>query len=228
MKRSEISDHEVLKWAKERDQRSRIETIDVKDGEAIVFDGRLWHRSRNDHSSGCRSALLLQYTTPDTRIRIPNLEVLDWPLENLNQPEPPCVMVLGRDHYKENHTVPAPVLQQSRDPMETAPICDDIWPSWVGSLDVSLDKHDKWRSVPIYRGAGGCTSELSCHVSALRPDHTPHPPHQHREEELIIMLSGAAEILVVDDPEALEQITRRVTRGNVIYHRAFQWHTIRS
>jgi len=227
-KRSEISDHEVLKWAKERDQRSCIEMIDVKDGEAIVFDGRLWHGSRNERSSGCRSALLLQYATPDTRIRLPNPEVLDWPLEYLDQPEPPCVMVLGTDDYKQNRILAAPVLQQSRDPMETTSICDDIWPSWIGSLDVSLDRHEKWRSVPIYRGAGGCTSQFSCHVSVLKPNHTPHPLHQHQEEELIIMLSGNAEIVVSDTPEASEQKTTRVSRGHVVYHCAFQWHTIRS
>jgi len=42
------------------------------------------------------------------------------------------------------------------------------------------------------------------------------------------MLSGEAEIVVADDPEASERKSRRAARGNVIFHRAFQWHTIRS
>ena len=96
-KRQEVTDEVVLKWASERDHRSDIETFDVHDGEALVFDGRLWHGSRNEHKKGYRSALLLQYCTPATRIRMHELEGPAWPVRYLPEPRPPCVMVLGRN-----------------------------------------------------------------------------------------------------------------------------------
>ena len=35
--------------------------------------------------------------------------------------------------------------------------------------------------------------ELECHVTTLNPGMSPHPPHQHREEEMIIVKEGELE-----------------------------------
>jgi hypothetical protein len=41
---------------------------------------------------------------------------------------------------------------------------------------------------------------MSCHASVLVGGHSPHPPHTHREEELLIPLHGEAEIVIATSP----------------------------
>ena len=73
----------VLTWARERQADSEIVIAETINGEAILFDGRLWHASNNS-TNLTRSAVLLQYATPDTKIRIP--ASFDWPYQNLANP----------------------------------------------------------------------------------------------------------------------------------------------
>jgi XRE family transcriptional regulator, regulator of sulfur utilization len=63
--------------------------------------------------------------------------------------------------------------------------------------------------------------ELECHVTTLNPGETPHPPHQHPDEEVIIIKEGTVEALVNGQ-------TRRVGPGSVILQAANQLHTIRN
>jgi hypothetical protein len=37
---------------------------------------------------------------------------------------------------------------------------------------------------------------MEVHVSSLAHGKMPHPPHTHREEEILIMLSGAADLIL--------------------------------
>ncbi len=57
-RRGEASAQDVQKWAQHRDPRSRVETIDMCDSDALMFDGRLWHASHNTSPAGRRTALL--------------------------------------------------------------------------------------------------------------------------------------------------------------------------
>lgn len=68
----QIDEDELLAIARARDSRCAIECPPVRDGEAILFDGRIWHGARNARDDADRAALLLQYATPDTQIRIPD------------------------------------------------------------------------------------------------------------------------------------------------------------
>ena len=63
--------------------------------------------------------------------------------------------------------------------------------------------------------------ELECHVTTLNPGETPHPPHQHPDEELMIVKEGTVESLVNGE-------TRRVGPGSVIFQAANQLHAIRN
>ena len=79
LSRSEATSDRVAAWAREFDGAATIAQPDMKDGQAIVFDGRLWHGS---HHTGHdrRSALLLQYASAGTPIAFPDLDKLDeWP-----------------------------------------------------------------------------------------------------------------------------------------------------
>lgn len=63
-------------------------------------------------------------------------------------------------------------------------------------------------------------------MSILSPGITPHEPHSHQEEELLIMLSGETDI-VRPDKEIANIETREIIRpGSFVYYPAFQPHTI--
>lgn len=63
--------------------------------------------------------------------------------------------------------------------------------------------------------------ELECHVTTLNPGETPHPPHKHPDEEVIIIREGTVESLVNGE-------TRRVGPGSVIFQASNQLHSIRN
>jgi hypothetical protein len=105
--RTATSDIDILEWAQIRDERAQLVQLKMSDGDALLFDGRLWHSS-NNLSNLTRRALLLQYATPKTPIRIADLNYLDWPFRYLEEPLPRCVMVRGRGASDVNRIVPAP------------------------------------------------------------------------------------------------------------------------
>lgn len=63
--------------------------------------------------------------------------------------------------------------------------------------------------------------ELECHVTTLNPGQSPHAPHKHPDEELIIIKEGTVEALVNGQ-------TRRVGPGSVILQASNQMHGIRN
>jgi XRE family transcriptional regulator, regulator of sulfur utilization len=63
--------------------------------------------------------------------------------------------------------------------------------------------------------------ELECHVTTLNPGETPHPPHKHPDEEVIIVKEGVVESLVNGQ-------TKRVGPGSVIFQASNQLHSIRN
>ncbi|HYU80923.1 MAG TPA: cupin domain-containing protein [Vicinamibacterales bacterium] len=63
--------------------------------------------------------------------------------------------------------------------------------------------------------------ELEIHITTLNPGETPHPPHKHPDEELIIVKEGLVESL------ANGQL-KRVGPGSVVFQAANQMHSIRN
>jgi XRE family transcriptional regulator, regulator of sulfur utilization len=63
--------------------------------------------------------------------------------------------------------------------------------------------------------------ELECHVTTLNPGETPHPPHKHPDEELIIVKEGTVEAMVNGQ-------MKRVGPGSIIFQAANQMHSIRN
>ena len=90
--RDELCDDTVSDWAKEFDSDSRIVNLELKNGDAVVFDGRIWHASRNQTGHRIRIALLLQYAAADVPVRIP-VNYRDWPFRFEENRRPPCVVV---------------------------------------------------------------------------------------------------------------------------------------
>lgn len=63
--------------------------------------------------------------------------------------------------------------------------------------------------------------ELELHVTTLNPGEAPHPPHQHPDEEMIIIKEGTVE-------STLNGITRRAGPGSVIFQASNQMHGIKN
>ena len=63
--------------------------------------------------------------------------------------------------------------------------------------------------------------ELEIHVTTLNKGETPHPPHQHPDEELVIIKEGTVESLVNGQ-------LKRVGPGSIIFQAANQLHSIRN
>ncbi len=63
--------------------------------------------------------------------------------------------------------------------------------------------------------------ELECHITTLNPGASPHEPHKHPAEEVIIVKEGTVESLVNGQLKV-------VGPGSVIFQASNQMHTIRN
>jgi quercetin dioxygenase-like cupin family protein len=62
--------------------------------------------------------------------------------------------------------------------------------------------------------------ELEIHITTLMPGETPHPPHQHPAEELLIVKEGTVESLVNGQ-------LQRVGPGSIVFQASNQMHSLR-
>lgn len=214
-RRGEPSDDMVLNWAQEIDSHSALVQPAISDGECIVFDGRLWHGSAH-RAEGQRVALLFQYTTAGTAVSIPDLAQLEWPFRYKAELAP-AILVSGSVEPAATCVMP-PETEDNRILAE------------VHSLRLPLpeDKVTRWRPHHLFRGATPNTQVMGAHVSVLSTDHSPHPPHAHREEELLIVLDGQAELIIADSPDDANPRVEQLEKGSFVYYPAYQHHTIRN
>jgi quercetin dioxygenase-like cupin family protein len=63
--------------------------------------------------------------------------------------------------------------------------------------------------------------QLEIHITTLNPGETPHPPHKHPAEELIIVKEGTVESLVNGQMQ-------RVGPGSIIFQASNQMHALRN
>jgi len=86
------------------DDELRILRVPVRDGEFVIFNGKLWHASDNP-SDLERVAMGMRYSSPDQRIRIP----LTYLPPLIFDPTPaPCLLVRGEDRFGVNRIVQPP------------------------------------------------------------------------------------------------------------------------
>lgn len=64
-------------------------------------------------------------------------------------------------------------------------------------------------------------ADLECHITTLNPGESPHPPHQHAAEELMIIREGTVEALQGDK-------TNIVTAGGIIFEASNELHGLRN
>jgi len=73
----------------------------------------------------------------------------------------------------------------------------------------------------FFKAPTATLDELECHVTTLNPGELAHPPHQHPDEELLIVKEGTVEALVNGE-------WKRVGPGSVIFQASNQLHAIRN
>ena len=87
--------------------------------------------------------------------------------------------------------------------------------------NIQAQKTDKGATRKFFDAGTGTLDELECHVTTLNPGIMSHPPHQHANEELIIVKEGTVEALV--DGEL-----KRVGTGSIIFQAPNKLHSIKN
>jgi quercetin dioxygenase-like cupin family protein len=178
--RQPVSTETIVEWSQGFEPHAEPVQLEMHNGQAMIFDGRLWHATHNLSALGTRTALLLQYTRPNRPIRMPRFDRNGYPTGSIEKPLPPCVMVHGRAADSPNRIVSPPPAG-----------------SWFRRIDLpSLqDSEHGWKTYPLFRGQTPTMAELECHVSVLGAGQSPHEPHDHVEDEIFIVLDGEAELI---------------------------------
>ncbi len=79
-------------------------------------------------------------------------------------------------------------------------------------------------STNLLKGRTTNLQHLVSHYSVLKPGETPHPPHSHVDEEILIILKGEAELHYSDTDGNIT--AHPVSAGDFVYYPAFHQHTI--
>ena len=183
--RGEADGDSVLEWARHFDPSTAIVQPEVTDGEAILFDGRIWHGSNNRRAEGHRIALILQYVRGDIPVYRPDFSQLEWPFRYFDDPRPPVLRVSGIADPTANRLVAPPTASPANWKRITTK---------AQSLPLPLSRNTEtgWQPHFLFNGFTETLGHLTCHVSVLEPGVSPHPPHAHLEEEILVVLDGEA------------------------------------
>ena len=214
--RSQVTSDMVAAWAREHDRAATSLQPEMTDGQAIIFDGRLWHGSHNTGPAK-RSALILQYAAAGTPVVFPDLDKLDrWPF-CFSAERPSSLLVAGKG--VESASMPRPAgFSEKPLPIDT----------YLRGGEGFLASSDGWKPYRLINGSTPILAGMKAHVSVLSPGHCPHPPHCHIQEELLVVLDGEAEILIADSPDPADAAVKRCGPGSFVYYPAYQHHTIRN
>jgi mannose-6-phosphate isomerase-like protein (cupin superfamily) len=215
--RKDRIDDAVLRLANSQTDGAEIVQPEVADGEAILFDGRIWHGSRNTLADTTRVALLLQYARADIAVRVP--KTFEWPFQFVEEKRPPAIVVSGRGDPDKNELVAAPKMLEA-----------NTLGSRVHHIDPTSRCPDgvSFMPVPCFQGHTDNVDYLECHYSVLMPGACPHLPHRHLDEELLVVMSGAGELVVANSPRDPNPRILPAPAGSAIYYPPFQHHTIRN
>ena len=101
----------------------------------------------------------------------------------------------------------------SRPPVQESALFD-----W-GSISVKPTEVGQYRQ--FMRSRTATLDELEIHATTLNPGQTSHAPHQHRNEELVILASGKLEAMSNGN-------VRQLGPGSVIFNASNQLHSVRN
>jgi mannose-6-phosphate isomerase-like protein (cupin superfamily) len=225
IRRDEATPEYLLDLVRQDEPEAVLVQADMTNGDALVFDGRLWHGSHNGRRRGRRLALLLQYAAVDRPVRIPDFSQLDWPFRFHAEPRPAVILISGSDTSAANRVVAPPAPEPSHH-SPTRPMITTV----IHQFPLAADhpQGEAWRVWPAFRGPTSILSAMSCHASLLQPGHRPHPPHAHGDEELLVPLAGEVELEIPDGTDDPSPRIERMGPGSFVYYPRGQHHTIRN
>jgi MoaA/NifB/PqqE/SkfB family radical SAM enzyme/quercetin dioxygenase-like cupin family protein len=90
------------------------------------------------------------------------------------------------------------------------------------------DEEKKWKPYFLIRGITKGIQDFSCHVSVLVHGHCPHPPHTHKEEEILMMLSGEADLLLPQYQGVNQEPRLQLRPGEFVYYPPDYPHTLQT
>jgi mannose-6-phosphate isomerase-like protein (cupin superfamily) len=90
------------------------------------------------------------------------------------------------------------------------------------------DQERGWKPYAIFSGSGSGLQTWSCHVSVLTKDTCPHPPHVHREEEILMLLSGEADLILPDIQAVGGNQCTHLEPGQFVYYPSRFAHTLQA
>jgi len=73
----------------------------------------------------------------------------------------------------------------------------------------------------VFRNPTLTLEELECHVTTVKPHMASHPPHQHPQEEMVIIKEGTIEVLLNGE-------WKKVSPGSVAFFSSNQMHGLRN
>ncbi|MGZ4928761.1 MAG: cupin domain-containing protein [Halobacteriota archaeon] len=91
---------------------------------------------------------------------------------------------------------------------------------------LALCEGENWKPYSVFNGRAANLQDLSCHTSVLAGGCSPHPPHEHVEEEILIVLSGEINIILKDPDKPSHDIQKRLRKGKLAYYPAHFAHTL--
>ena len=92
--------------------------------------------------------------------------------------------------------------------------------STVYGWSTSDTKPNEWGAVrQVMRAPTPTLDELEIHISTLSPGKSPHAPHQHQHEELLIVKDGTLDTFQ-------SGATRRVGPGGIIFQASNELHNV--
>jgi hypothetical protein len=96
-------------------------------------------------------------------------------------------------------------------------------------IPLPADEGKGWTPHHIFKGPTEGLQELSCHASVLIRDHCPHDPHLHKEEELLLLLSGEVDLILQEgsSPGGIHR-RRRLRAGQFAYYPSNFAHTLQT
>ena len=113
----------------------------------------------------------------------------------------------------QNRIVPAPSAVDDTQPSISSRV-------HALALPLEGDPESGFKPHPLFRGSTPNLRSMSCHVSVLDPGKQPHPPHQHPEEEILIVLDGEVELVLEDATTAGVTRPDRAIAGTFAYYPA--------
>ena len=86
---------------------------------------------------------------------------------------------------------------------------------------VPAEKSDSGTVQSLFKGRTPTLDQLDVHVTTLNPNHAPHQPHKHPNEELLVVKQGTIEALIGGE-------WKRAAAGDVIFLASNELHGVRN